>query len=215
MKEEINYDEDLTAIQNPLEQPSSPIISVKNHIYLYNDIDTTVTRALFVAMHEMAAGIIQTATDNNTNINPIILHINSVGGSCSDALAIVQCIKDIQNGAIHKVGNIPIKIPVNTVIEGVANSAASLIACVGSHRSISKYALSLLHDVRQISAGTVEKVDDIEISAKNLGMFRKKFYDIYLEHSKLTEEKLKEICSKEDYSTPQELLDWGIVDEII
>ena len=61
----------------------------------------------------------------------------------------------------------------------------------------------------------VEKVDDIEISAKNLGMFRKKFYDIYLEHSKLTEEKLKEICSKEDYSTPQELLDWGIVDEII
>ena len=81
MKEEINCDEDLTAIQNPLEQPSSPIISVKNHIYLYNDIDTTVTRALFVAMHEMAAGIIQTATDNNTNINPIILHINSVGGS--------------------------------------------------------------------------------------------------------------------------------------
>ena len=43
-------------------------------------------------------------------------------------------------------------------------------------------------------------------------MFRKKFYDIYLEHSKLTEEKLKEICSKEDYSTPHELLDWGIVD---
>lgn len=215
MKEEINCDETLTAIQNPLEQSSPPIISVKNHIYLYNDINTTVTRALFVAMHEMATGIIQTATDNNTEINPIVLHINSVGGSCSEALAIVQCIKDIQNGTIHKIGNIPIKIPIYTVIEGEADSAASLIACVGTHRSISKYALSLLHDVRQISAGAVEKVDDIEISAKNLGMFRRKFYDIYLEHSKLTEEQLKDICSKEDYSTPQELLDWGIVDEII
>ena len=194
--------------------PASPIISIKNHIYFYDDINTTVTRALFSAMHELAMDIINTSVENNTPVVPIVLHINSCGGACSDALAIVQCIKDIQEGKIHQVAGMPIKIPVNTIIEGEADSAASLIACVGSHRSISKYALSLIHDVRQIG-GPGGKVDDIQIEAKNLQMFKDKFYDIYLAHSKLDRDSLQKICEKEDYSTPQQLLEWGLVDEII
>lgn len=194
--------------------PASPIISVKNHIYFYDDVNTVVTRALFSAMHELAMDIISNSVENNSPIVPIVLHINSCGGACSDALAIVQCIKDIQNGTIHHVGGMPIKVPVNTVIEGEADSAASLIACVGSHRAISKYALSLIHDVRQIG-GPGGKVDDITTEAKNLQMFKDKFYDVYLSHSKLTKEQLQKICEKEDYSTPEQLLEWGLVDEIV
>lgn len=199
-----------------IEPPATQIISVKNHIYLYNDIDTQITRTLFSVLHETAMGIINNAVENNVPIVPIVLHINSCGGNCSDALAIVQCIKDIQNGTIHQIGGIPIKVPVNTIIEGEADSAASLIACVGNERAISKYALSLIHDVRQVGYGSaVNKVDDIEISAKNLQMFKDKFYDIYLSHSKLSKEQLQEIAKKEDYSTPQQLLDWGLVDKIV
>jgi ATP-dependent protease ClpP protease subunit len=194
--------------------PASPIISIKNHIYFYDDVNTTVARSLIAALHEIAMSIITTATENNTPIVPIYLHINSYGGDVSDALAIVQAIKDIQNGSIHKIGDINIKIPVNTIIEGEADSAASLIACVGSRRYISKYALSLIHDIRQIG-GAGGKVEDVELSAKNLKMFKQKFYDIYLKHSNLNEEQLTEICGKEDYSTPEQLLEWGLVDEII
>lgn len=194
--------------------PASPIISVKNHIYFYDEIDTTITRSLFSTLHEIAMSLIDVSVNNNTPIIPIHLHINSCGGSVPDALAIVQGIEDIQEGRIHQVGGIPVKIPIYTYIEGEADSAASLIACVGTKRFCSKYALSLIHDVRQIGGG-VQKVDDIEIEAKNLQMFKDKFYDIYLAHSKLTREKLQKICEKEDYSTPQQLLEWGLVDEII
>jgi len=194
--------------------PASPIISVKNHIYFYDNVETTVTRALFSTMHEIAMNIIDTAVENNFPIVPIHLHINSTGGSVSDALAIVQGIEDIQEGRIHQIGGIPIKIPVYTYIEGEADSAASLIACVGTKRFCSRHALSLIHDVRQIGGG-VQKVDDIQTEAANLQMFKDKFYEIYLGHSKLTKEELQKICEKEDYSTPAELLAYGLVDEII
>ena len=194
--------------------PASPIISIKNHIYFYENVETAITRALFSTMHEVAMNIIDTAIENNFPIIPIHLHINSTGGLVSDALAIVQGIEDIQEGRIHQVGGIPIKIPVYTYIEGEADSAASLIACVGTKRFCSKHALSLIHDVRQIGGG-IKKIDDIQTEAANLQMIKDKFYEIYMEHSKLTKEELQKICEKEDYSTPQQLMEFGLVDQII
>lgn len=194
--------------------PASPIISIKNHIYFYENVETAITRALFSTMHEVAMNIIDTAIENNFPIIPIHLHINSTGGLVSDALAIVQGIEDIQEGRIHQVGGIPIKIPVYTYIEGEADSAASLIASVGTKRFCSRHALSLIHDVRQIGGG-IKKIDDIQTEAANLQMIKDKFYEIYMEHSKLTKEELQKICEKEDYSTPQQLMEFGLVDQII
>ena len=194
--------------------PASPIISIKNHIYFYENVETAITRALFSTMHEVAMNIIDTAIENNFPIIPIHLHINSTGGLVSDALAIVQGIEDIQEGRIHQVGGIPIKIPVYTYIEGEADSAASLIACVGTKRFCSRHALSLIHDVRQIGGG-IKKIDDIQTEAANLQMIKDKFYEIYMQHSKLTKEELQKICEKEDYSTPQQLMEFGLVDQII
>ena len=194
--------------------PASPIISIKNHIYFYENVETAITRALFSTMHEVAMNIIDTAIENNFPIIPIHLHINSTGGLVSDALAIVQGIEDIQEGRIHQVGGIPIKIPVYTYIEGEADSAASLIASVGTKRFCSRHALSLIHDVRQIGGG-IKKIDDIQTEAANLQMIKDKFYEIYMEHSKLTKEELQKICEKEDYSTPQQLMEYGLIDQII
>lgn len=194
--------------------PASPIISVKNHLYYYDDVDDTTTRALFSALHSMAMEIIAASVENNTEIVPIYLHINSYGGDVSMALATVQVIKDIQEGTIHKIGGQPIKVPIYTVIEGEADSAASLIACVGTKRFISRYAFSLIHPVRQIG-GIGGKAEEIKVQSDNIEMFSQRFKDIYLAHSKLTAEKLEDIMSKEDYSTPEQLLEWGLVDQII
>jgi len=214
MKEVLDEDDLAIPAGSPYGEPA-PIIRVKQHIYFYAEVDTTITTALISTMHEAAMEMIDAAIENDFPIVPLHLHINSAGGSVSDALAIIQCIKDIQEGRIHKIGNIPIKIPVYTYIEGEVDSASSLIACVGTKRFCSKYALSLIHDVRQISYGQTQKVDDIQLEAANLQMFKDKFYDLYLSHSKLTKEQLMEICSKEDYSSPQQLVEYGFVDEII
>jgi len=193
----------------------SPIVQVKNHIYLHDEIDETIARALFSVLHEAAMSIISNAIENNCDITPIVLHINSTGGTVNSGLGIIKCMQDIQEGRIHQLAGVPIKVPVNTIIEGEADSMASLIACVGNKRYASKDALSLLHEVRQTSFGQTQKTDDIATEAENLAKFRDIFYKIYMEHSKLTEEQIKEICKDEKYSTPEDLLKFGLIDEII
>lgn len=209
----IDCGEDIQVPENPFGMPA-PILQIKNNLYVYGEIDDTLAKSFIVALHENAMENISVSLEHNVPIPPIKIIINSPGGQISSALGIVAAIKDIQNGTIHKINGIPIPVKVDTEIQGEADSAASLIACVGNYRTISKYSLSLIHDVRQLY-GCSGKTEDFEDSAHNLGMFKKMTHEIYLAHSKLTEEKLNELAKNEKYSTPDELLEYGLIDEIV
>lgn len=216
MKKEEN---DIEEIIDPMQSPYGPpphIVSVKNHIYLYDEIDVTSARNFISVLYQTALTMVSDSLENGYLLPPIIVHINSYGGTVNDALAIVQAIEDVKNGTITSVNNIPVPLNVGTQIEGEADSCASLIACCGTkgYRTISKDSLSLLHEVRQISP-TGGKVEDIATMSTNLEMFQKIFKNIYMRNSSLTEEKFNEVISTEKYSTPEELLSYGLVDKII
>lgn len=219
MKKEEVIQNDIEEIIAPMQSPYGPpppIVSVKNHIYLYDEIDVTSARNFISVLYQTALTMVSDSLENGYLLPPIIVHINSYGGTVNDALAIVQAIEDVKNGTITSVNNIPVPLIVGTQIEGEADSCASLIACCGSkgYRTISKDSLSLLHEVRQISP-TGGKVEDIATMSTNLEMFQKIFKNIYMRNSSLTEEKFNEVVSTEKYSTPEELLSYGLVDKII
>lgn len=219
MKKEEVIQNDMEEIIAPMQSPYGPpppIVSVKNHIYLYDEIDVTSARNFISVLYQTALTMVSDSLENGYLLPPIIVHINSYGGTVNDALAIVQAIEDVKNGTITSVNNIPVPLIVGTQIEGEADSCASLIACCGTkgYRTISKDSLSLLHEVRQISP-TGGKVEDITTMSINLEMFQKIFKNIYMRNSSLTEEKFNEIISTEKYSTPEELLSYGLVDKII
>lgn len=219
MKKEEVIQNDIEEVIAPMQSPYGPpppIVSVKNHIYLYDEIDVTSARNFISVLYQTALTMVSDSLENGYLLPPIIVHINSYGGTVNDALAIVQAIEDVKNGTITSVNNIPVPLIVGTQIEGEADSCASLIACCGSkgYRTISKDSLSLLHEVRQISP-TGGKVEDIATMSTNLEMFQKIFKNIYMRNSSLTEEKFNEVVSTEKYSTPEELLSYGLVDKII
>ncbi len=219
MKKEEVIQNDMEEIIAPMQSPYGPpppIVSVKNHIYLYDEIDVTSARNFISVLYQTALTMVSDSLENGYLLPPIIVHINSYGGTVNDALAIVQAIEDVKNGTITSVNNIPVPLIIGTQIEGEADSCASLIACCGTkgYRTISKDSLSLLHEVRQISP-TGGKVEDITTMSINLEMFQKIFKNIYMRNSSLTEEKFNEIISTEKYSTPEELLSYGLVDKII
>ena len=219
MKKEEVIQNDMEEIIAPMQSPYGPpppIVSVKNHIYLYDEIDVTSARNFISVLYQTALTMVSDSLENGYLLPPIIVHINSYGGTVNDTLAIVQAIEDVKNGTITSVNNIPVPLIVGTQIEGEADSCASLIACCGTkgYRTISKDSLSLLHEVRQISP-IGGKVEDITTMSINLEMFQKIFKNIYMRNSSLTEEKFNEIISTEKYSTPEELLSYGLVDKII
>lgn len=201
---------DLSALQQ--NNPKSYL--VRNHYYFNDEITPDTARTLIINLHEVALSIASTCLESGTLPCPIELHINSVGGSLSEALQIIQVIKDIQSGEACKIGCSLVPIEVNTYIQGEADSAASLIASIGTRRYCSKYALSLIHPMRTLDA-QFKTIEEQKIAIENNNKWNKIYKEVYLEHSKLKEKQLDEMFKTETYYTPEELLKFGLIDEIV
>lgn len=186
---------------------------VRNHFYFNDEINSDTARALIINLHELALSIVDESLKVGSIPCPIELHINSPGGSLTDALQIVQVIKDIQSGKACKIGDALVPVKINTYGEGAFCSGASLIHCVGSKRYMSKYSLCLIHPMKSID-GNFKTVEEQRQELDNNELFNRVYKDVYLEHSNLTEEQLNNMMKIERYYTPQELLNFGLVDEI-
>ena len=186
---------------------------VRNHFYFNDEINSDTARALIINLHELALSIVDESLKVGSIPCPIELHINSPGGSLTDALQIVQVIKDIQSGKACKIGDALVPVKINTYGEGAFCSGASLIHCVGSKRYMSKYSLCLIHPMKSID-GNFKTVEEQRQELDNNELFNRVYKDVYLEHSNLTEEQLNNMMKIEKYYTPQELLSFGLVDEI-
>ena len=186
---------------------------VRNHFYFNDEINSDTARALIINLHELALSIVDESLKVGSIPCPIELHINSPGGSLTDALQIVQVIKDIQSGKACKIGDALVPVKINTYGEGAFCSGASLIHCVGSKRYMSKYSLCLIHPMKSID-GNFKTVEEQRQELDNNELFNRVYKDVYLEHSNLTEEQRNNMMKIERYYTPQELLSFGLVDEI-
>ena len=130
---------------------------------------------------------------------PIKLHINSYGGSVFAGLAAVDYIKNS-------------KIPVHTVIDGCAASAATLMSCVGHKRYMHKNACMLVHQLSGLMWGKFQEMkDDME----NSEMLMKKIKDIYRVHTKIPEEEMDNILKHDIWWEAEKCLEYGLVDELI
>ncbi len=105
----------------------------------------------------------------------ITLHLNSPGGELQSGLAVYGVMTAI-------------KVPTVVMIEGIACSAASLIAMADTRRVIHPHSLMLVH---QLSSGAFGKIDEIESKVRNLREFSRATKDIYLKHTNFTEEELE------------------------
>ena len=79
----------------------------------------------------------------NAGSGPIILHINSPGGDCIAASQIYTMLMDYPHD-------------VKVQIDGVAASAASVIAMAGTHVSMSPTALMMIHNPFTLALGDSE-----------------------------------------------------------
>ena len=109
--------------------------------------------------------------------SPIKLHINSYGGSVFAGLAAVDYIKKSP-------------VPIETIIDGCAASAATLMSGVGAHRSMNRNACMLVH---QLSGHMWGKFQEMQDDMQNSEMLMKKIKSIYREHTRIPEDKMDEI----------------------
>ena len=103
-------------------------------------------------------------------------------------------------------------MPVHTIIDGCAASAATMMSCVGSHRQMHRNACMLVH---QLSGAMWGKFQEMEDDFENSKMLMQKIKDIYDQHTKIPKREMDKILKHDLWWEAEKCLQYGLVDEII
>ena len=129
----------------------------------------------------------------------IKLHINSEGG---EVFAVFSILKLIENN----------RIPIHSIIEGQACSAATMLSIVAEKRFITEHSYMLIHN---LSSGFWGKMHEIEDELKNLKALTSKIKSIYKTYSNIKSVELDKLLKKDLLLKPCICKKYGLVDEII
>lgn len=133
----------------------------------------------------------------------INLYINSPGGSVSAGMAIYDMMQFV-------------KCDVATYCMGMAASMGSLLLTAGAKGK--RYSLPntriMIHQPL-LQGGLGGQVTDIEIHARELVKTKEKLTRIYEKHTGNSYEKLYQAMERDNYMSPTEARDFGLVDHLV
>lgn len=172
---------------------------VGNHIYFYAPIMTKPVAVMVDTLHNLSNNLRIQAIENGGDPPPIILHINSGGGSIFAGIAAMDAVRLCP-------------VPVHAVIDGMCASAATFPFMVAKRRTIGANAYMLIHQLSSINWGNFEQLRD---GMKNCTEFMRLIRQVYLKHTKITGKKLNKILKHDLWFTPKKCLKLGMVDEVV
>ena len=131
----------------------------------------------------------------------ISFYINSPGGLVTAGLGIYDTIQYI-------------KPPVSTLCIGQASSMGSFLLAAGEKGKRFSLPNSRIM-VHQPSAGYQGQATDIEIHAKEILALKGRLNKIYSKHTKKSEEEIKKALERDNFMTPTEAKEFGLIDEVV
>lgn len=171
-----------------------------NKIYFYSGVTRQDNLALNKLLHSTGHKLANIQQVYKLNESPSIqLHINSYGGSVFAGFSSVDYIR-----------NCP--VPVTSVIDGCAASAATIMSVVAEERLMNEHAFMLIH---QLSSGMWGKFEALKDDMKNNELLMKKIIGIYEEHTKIPKTKIKDILKRDLWWDAKTCLKYGLIDDII
>eukprot|EP00630_Chrysocystis_fragilis_P000617 CAMPEP_0197395228 /NCGR_PEP_ID=MMETSP1165-20131217/6527_1 /TAXON_ID=284809 /ORGANISM="Chrysocystis fragilis, Strain CCMP3189" /LENGTH=255 /DNA_ID=CAMNT_0042920981 /DNA_START=25 /DNA_END=792 /DNA_ORIENTATION=+ len=138
---------------------------------------------------------------NEDPTKDITLYINSPGGSVSAGMAIYDAMQFVP-------------CDVSTVCFGTAASMGAFLlgaGAKGKRRSLPN-ARIMIH---QPLGGAQGQAADIEIQAKEILFVRQQINTFIAEYSGQDIDKVEEDCDRDFFMSPEEAVDYGIIDEVI
>ena len=162
-----------------------------SHIYFHGEVNEKNMMDISIAIDQF--------NDDRKAYREIYLHIQSWGGYVHTALGTASAIVDSES-------------PVTTIIEGVAASAATIIAIAGNDRRIRKNGCMMIHEIYGTLTGKKSVIDDDYINLQNL---EKRVLDFFKERTNLSVKKLEKMFKRELEYSAEECVKLNLVDEII
>jgi ATP-dependent protease ClpP protease subunit len=170
-----------------------------NRIYFYSEVTRAKNLTLNKSIVELANYYQAIGITLGSSPVELYLHINSYGGSVFAGLSSVDYILNS-------------KVPVTTVIDGCAASAATLMSIVGKRRLMHKHSYMLIH---QLSSGMWGKYEELKDDMENSENLMKVIRDIYSKHTKIPKKELDKLLTHDLWWDAKTCLKYGLIDEII
>lgn len=131
----------------------------------------------------------------------VTFHINSPGGEVFAGVSIYNRMKEFA-------GN------VTTIVDGLAASAASIIAQGGKTRKVSNGSLTMIHGASSLMWGYYN-ANEMKDSLAQINAIDKAIAEIYAKSTGMEQDKIKNMMSKTTWMSAQEAVDNGFADEIV
>ena len=170
-----------------------------NHIYFYEEVTQKSALNLNTKLRDLEQQLVDKNHKHKFHEEYIYLHICSMGGCVFSAFSIIDTIKNLQ-------------VPVVSIIEGNAASAATLISVVCDYRLCHSNSFMLIHE---LSTGMWGKLSEIELEVENSSNLMKRIKAIYKDNTKLTEQNLNSMLSEDRWWGSKDSKKMGLVDEIV
>ena len=163
-------------------------------------------RIVFVngPVHDMMSQLIVAQLLHLEAENPskdISMYINSPGGVVTSGLSIYDTMQYI-------------KPKVSTLVVGQAASMGSLLLTAGATGMRFSLPNSRIM-VHQPSGGYQGQATDIMIHARETQKLKTRLNEIYVKHTGQTLEAVEAALERDNFMSPEEAKDWGLIDEIV
>jgi len=175
------------------------VSAIGNTIYFYSEVTRTKILELNRSIVKMGNQF-RTSSDLLGN-DPahIKLHINSYGGSVFAGFSAVDYIRNS-------------KVPVTSIIDGCAASAATIMSVVAQERLMHEHSFMLIHQLSSMMWGKYAALKDDMI---NNDLLMVKIKGIYAQHTKIPKKELDKLLSHDLWWDAKKCLRYGMIDGII
>jgi ATP-dependent Clp protease, protease subunit len=143
----------------------------------------------------------QFATDLSklpSSVKRLDIHINSPGGSVFEAQAIYSRLADHRSDKV-------------VYVDGLAASAASIVAMVGQKIYIRANANMMIHLPSGFAMGNA---DDMRTLASALDSITESMINVYAKRTGLDRDELRDLLAAETWFSPQDAVEKGFADEV-
>lgn len=133
---------------------------------------------------------------------PILLLVNSPGGSVTDGFALIDLMSSLSNR-------------VYTAVYGLAASMGSILSLAGGSggRFIFPNARVMIHQPRM--SGAQGQVSDLQITAEEILKTRDLIVDMYVKYTDKSPDKIREVIERDRWFNATEACAFGLTDRVV
>lgn len=163
-----------------------------NRLYLYGDI-SDFDEDFTISAKKVIEALEEVKTDD------LEIHLNSYGGDMFEGIAISNYLKNSGKNIV-------------VVIDGIAASAASIVAMAGNTIKMPKNAELMIHNPWTLAIGNSSELRKI---ADDMDKAQTSLEETYMTRFNGSREELQELLENETYLTADEAFELGLCDEVI